>query len=80
MDYKETILKCINDNQVLTKTDLSLRVMGRINPVVFSSKEYHTELDKLIEEGEIVEVCYILPNTRLKSLYFPKGTKVGSQT
>ena len=56
--------------------------MGEINPTKWDSAQYNEALEKLIEEGEIVEICYILPHMdyRLKSIYFPKGTKVGSQT
>ena len=79
--YREKILKCVTDNQALKVIELAIRVMCRINPVKFNKKEYETEIDKLVEEGEIVEVCYVLPTIdKLKSLYFPKGTKVGSQT
>lgn len=34
-------------------------------------------LQKMVEEGELVEIEYVLPGTdRIKSFYLPKGTEV----
>lgn len=78
---RETILALINANSGLKAVELVCKVMGVVNPLMFKNIEYQDTLEQLLKEGEIVELEYILPqlNYRVKSLYFPKGTKFGSQ-
>jgi hypothetical protein len=75
---RDIILRMVSSHQGIKGVDLALKVMGEVNPVVFSIEEYWEELHSLIDCKEIVEVIYILPNMtyRVKSMYFPKGTEV----
>lgn len=58
--------------------DLVLEVMqdAPINRAV--SDSFGDYLDELVREGRLVEIEYVLPDMpeRVKSVYFPAGTKV----
>jgi hypothetical protein len=81
MTYRETILLLINSHQGIKATDLIVKCMSYINPSVLQKDEYELTLNKLVHEGEIIELKYILPimEYRIKSIYFPKGTKFYEQ-
>jgi len=74
---KEAILLTVNSQQGIKGVELVLNVMAIINPMKFKEKDYIFELAELVSVGEIVEMEYILPQMdyRIKSIYFPKGTK-----
>jgi hypothetical protein len=77
MTLREAILISVNARQGINGVDLVLNCMGLVHPF-FEDKDYTFELAELVSSGEIVELEYILPTMtyRLKSLYFPKGTKL----
>lgn len=77
ISLRNIILRLIEANQGLKAVELVCKVMGVVNPLMFDGLEYQREIDRLIQEGEILEVEYILPqlNYRVKSMYFPKGTE-----
>lgn len=81
-EYRQAIIHIVNSNQGLKGVDLSLKVMEIINPVRFDVDDYWRQLNILIQEGEIVQVGYLLPllNYRIKSIYFPKGTVIEEKT
>lgn len=81
MDLKEAILSTIKSIPGIKGVDLVLNVMGQINPTRFNDQEYFMALDELLKREEIVEVEYMLPDMeyRIKSIYFPKGTRVVSR-
>jgi hypothetical protein len=76
--YREAILTTVNTRNGVNGVDLVLKCMGIINPLTFSNKDYIFILAELVSSGEIVELEFILPQMeyRLKSIYFPKGTKL----
>jgi len=73
MTIKETILDIINSNSGIKAVDLIIKV-STVHPISYD--EFSTEIEKLIHEGEIIELEYTLPDFeyRIKSIYFPKGT------
>jgi hypothetical protein len=75
-DYREIIIKVVNENNGIKGVDLSLRVMALINPVKFDKDEYFQSLSKAIEDGEILELEFTVPKVdyKVKSIFFPKGT------
>jgi hypothetical protein len=77
---REAILTTVNSHQGIKGVELVLNVMGMVGPVMFDDREYMLELSRLLDEGEIIEIEYALPTMeyRLKSLYFPKGTRINA--
>ena len=78
MTYKEAILTSVNTRQGITAVELVLNCMSFIGPSQFEEVEYTFQLAELVSNKEIVELEYILPQMdyRIKSIYFPKGTKI----
>ena len=78
VSLRDTILTSVNSHQGIKGVELVLNVMGCVGPVMFDDREYTLELSRLLDEGEIIEVEYSLPQMsyRIKSLYFPKGTQL----
>lgn len=78
VSLRDAILNTVNSHQGIKGVELVLNVMGSVGPVMFDDREYMLELSRLLDSGQIVEVEYTLPTMdyRIKSLYFPKGTKV----
>ena len=74
----DAIRHIVNTNQGVKGVELALKVMSLINPQKFQQEEFFRELNRLVAEGELVEIEYVLPimEYRIKSMYFPKGTKV----
>lgn len=80
ISLRKTILNCVNSAQGLKGVELVLKVMATYgpNPTRLNNNQYNLELERLVEEKEIVEIEYILPSIdyRIKSIYFPKGTTI----
>jgi hypothetical protein len=78
---REILLNMIRNNPGIRGIDLVLKIMGEVNPTRFDYDEYSRELTQLIIDDEVVEIEYILPEMeyRVKSIYFPKGTKIASK-
>jgi hypothetical protein len=77
MNMKEAIIHCVESYNGIKDNDLALHVMGIINPVKFDSAEFEKELASLVDEDEIEEVRFIIPDTKLmKAIYLPKGTEL----
>ncbi len=74
---REAILTTVNTRNGVNGVDLVLNCMGLVSPW-FDDKDYMFHLAELVSSGEIVELEFILPTMdyRLKSIYFPKGTKL----
>jgi len=74
---REAILTAVNTRNGINGVDLVLDCMGLVSPW-FDNKDYIFQLAELVSSGEIVELEFILPQMdyRLKSIYFPKGTKL----
>jgi hypothetical protein len=78
---REAILYVVNNQQGIKGVELSIQVITKLHPILFTHRNFEIELNKLIAEGEIVECEYTLPNIeyRIKSMYFPKGTTFGHE-
>ena len=74
---REAILTTVNTRNGVNGVDLVLNCMGLVSPW-FEDKDYMFQLAELVSSGEIVELEFILPSMdyRMKSIYFPKGTKL----
>jgi hypothetical protein len=77
-EIRTAILDTVNNRHGVNGVDLVLNVMGIIGPSQLDNTEYVYTLTNLVETGEIVELEFILPvmDYRVKSIYFPKGTKL----
>jgi hypothetical protein len=80
MKMKDEIIKIVYDCGPINSIELT----SKISVWVWENTRNHSDdewrfsdvLDELIKNGDIIEVCYTLPQMdyRIKSLYFPKGT------
>lgn len=77
-DMKEIILRMVNAHQGIKGVDLALKVMSEISPVIFVLQDYWTALTELLESDEVIEFEYALLDTPIRSIYFPKGTTLGT--
>lgn len=77
VSIRDTILATVNTQQGIKAVELVLNVLGSLGHA-FDDREYLLELSRLIQEGEVIEFEYVLPNLdyRIKSIYFPKGTVI----
>ena len=80
-EYREIIRKMVNESTGIKAVELATRVAVAMHEVEERATNYdiwEDGLDPLIESGEIIELEYILPDTdwRIKSIFFPKGTKI----
>jgi hypothetical protein len=82
MTPKEAILKAVENGskgvQVVTDVVHMLHVDNPASVAsVLKNEDLVTLLGKMVADGEIVEIEYVLPGTnRVKSFYLPKGTDV----
>ena len=78
MTIREAILSAVDTHQGLKGVDLVVKVMGLINPTTVDHVEFQHQLQILVNNRELVELNYELPKMdyRMKSIYFPKGTKL----
>lgn len=80
--YREAIIHIVDSYGGIKSNDLSLRVMGIVNPAKWNSGDYTEALDGLVVDRELVEVNYIIPDPkliRIGAIYFPKGTRIGKE-
>lgn len=77
LHLREELLHLINTNTGINGVNLVLRVMGKLGPTSFEHETFQEIIEELVKEGEVTELEYILPQMdyRMKSMYFPKGTK-----
>lgn len=78
---KKMIKMIVNAAQGLKGPELASRVavsLAEEENRNLSYSEFDSAIRELVDEKEIVEVCYILPQMdfREKSMFFPKGTVV----
>jgi len=75
---KQAIINIVLNKQGCKATELPVEIAVE-HPELLSQLDNVIEvLDELVEEGNLVEVEYVLPNMnyRIKSVYFPKGTQI----
>ncbi len=77
---KEIIKEKINENLGISFDELGLFTFTYLNIELneFTQDIFFKALEELISQEEIVEVKYVLPEFKntVKSIYFPKGTKL----
>lgn len=73
---RDFIIRTVEDRGPIKGVDLAVEVATHQHDVL--PQDLHDALQFLVENGEIVEVEYILKKMdyRCKSLYFPKGTEI----
>ena len=69
--YKQIILQ--NISKAIGDTELRLKMMEIINPLIFEKEKYNNAINELIEKREIQFLFYDLPSNGTKILYFPKN-------
>jgi hypothetical protein len=75
VNYYETAKRVINDGNGMTFTYLQLKMMGYINPGIFSKPELLFALTTLVDEREVVQLILTIRGENT-SLFFPKGTEI----
>ena len=71
INYKQIILQ--NISKAIGDTELRLKMMEIINPLIFEYEKYDEAINELIEKKEIQYLYYDLPGFGTKILYFPKN-------
>lgn len=76
-ELKKAILDTINTSTGINGVNLVMAVMNHGRPTSFEHDSFNLILEELVKEERIIELEYILPNMefRIKSMYFPAGTK-----
>ena len=74
---RECILHFINHAEGIKGVDLAMRVMEKMNPHRFTSGQFYEELGKLVENGEVIRLEYVMNERKqdVKSFYLPKGSE-----
>jgi hypothetical protein len=77
--YRKAVTEIVNNHNGISAVPLALKTMESINPQKFSKERYDEMIQILLTEGEIIELEFEVPSqpNRLKSIFFPKGTKIG---
>ena len=77
LTLREAILTTVNTRNGVNNVDLILNCMELFSPW-FDDMDYVFQLAELVSSREIVELEFILfhMDYRIKSIYFPKGTKL----
>lgn len=75
---KDAIINLVEVSSGLKGTDLVIKLMDITGPTQFSHDMFLRVIGKLIKEGEVIELEYVLPHMdyRVKSIFFPKKTIV----
>jgi len=75
---REQTLVIINARGAVTNVELAITVAANIYPDEFNTDSYIELLEDMVTHSAIVEAEYVLPtlNYRVKSVFFPAGTRV----
>ncbi len=78
---KSVLFEMIDNSSGIKATDVATRFVSRCYEQSLECEEmdlWLILLNELVDEEEIVELEYIVPSMeyRIKSMYFPKGTKL----
>lgn len=75
---KDIIRDIVINQGSIKNVSLALKVLEKTTPNYFETDDYHKAIEELVTQGDIVEVEYILSDAdyRIKSVYFPRGTKI----
>lgn len=74
-ELRKCILDIVTQSTGIKGNELAVEVATRC---CVDADDYVELMNKLVEDGSIIEVEVILPQTpyRVKSVFFPKGTRV----
>ncbi len=81
LELRQVIKNLISIKQGVKAPELVVEVINTLiaegQTTSFDSEEYQAVINALVESGDVVEMEYILPHMeyRVKSIFFPKGTK-----
>jgi hypothetical protein len=75
-DLDDYILSVVEDKGPIKNTELALSVASHMHGITGS--DVTESLDRLLAANQIIEVEYVLASMdyRVKSLYFPKDTRI----
>lgn len=73
---EQTIKDAVNSSSGIKEVELAMQVMRLLMPLTYPTKDFSAALERLVSNKEIYELNYALPNSRIKSMYFPVGTKL----
>jgi hypothetical protein len=75
---KSAIIEVINVAQGIKGVSLSIKVIDKILPAQFDTKEYFEVLESLVKTGKVVEIEYELSDglNRIKTFYLPENTGI----
>ncbi len=78
MTLREAIINIVESKQGCKATEIAPLLAKSFPELIEELGEAINIVDDLIRHGELVEVEYILPTMdyRVKSILFPKGTKI----
>jgi hypothetical protein len=80
MTLRESVLFLVDS--AIKGTDLVTHIVidhyTQNEPGDFSTDEILRVIDRLVAEGELIEIEYVLPTSsyKVRSIYFPKGTEI----
>ena len=76
-EMKDAIEIVVRTNYAIKNVDLALKVISKLHPTLFESKQYYLVLNEMVANKDIIELDYSTPDMeyRIKSIYFTKGTK-----
>lgn len=71
-------LNIVRARGAVTSVELALAVSSNMYPITYPGEYFISLLETMVRQGALVEVEYILPDMpdRVKSVFFPAGTKV----
>lgn len=74
-ELRKCILEIVNKSTGIKGNDLALEIASKCH---VDGKDYIELMNKLVEDGSIVEMELVLLQTpyRVKSIFFPKGTRL----
>jgi hypothetical protein len=79
---KEKIIELVNCFGPIKETDLVLKISSWVNEDIqnrdFSDWCFYDSLIEAIQDGDIIQLTYLLPTTDScpNTLYFPKNTEI----
>lgn len=75
---EQTIIDAVNSSNGIKSVDLAMQVMRLLMPLTYPTKDFLAALERLVEAKKIYELQYVVPSLdfRVKSIYFPVGTKI----
>lgn len=71
--YKFEILEVVESRTAINDVALVMYLMSKVGPMDFDRVKYDTVIHKLVQEGNLIELRYVIDD-RVRLIYFPKKT------